>query len=105
MAIAVDRLGVYRYSYGGKMRALGVSKNIDVCSVAADSVGHVIITDFQGDKIHMLNQDGNFLRYIIPHGMELNFPRALCVLDNDKIIVGECMSGLAKIIQFMKKQE
>ena len=104
MAIAVDRLGVYRYSYGGKMRAFGVSKDIDVCSVATDSVGHVIITDFQGDKIHMLNQDGNFLRYIIPHGIELKFPRALCVLDNDKIIVGECMSGLAKIIQFMKKQ-
>ncbi|XP_078323006.1 uncharacterized protein LOC111127213 [Crassostrea virginica] len=105
LVIAVDRLGVYRYSYGGKMRALGVSKNIDVCSVASDSIGHVIITDFQGDKIHMLSQDGNFLRYIIPHGMEIKFPRALCILDNDKIIVGECISGLAKIIKFIKKQE
>ena len=105
LVIAVDRLGVYRYSYGGKMRALGVSKNIDVCSLASDSIGHVIITDFQGDKIHMLSQDGNFLRYIIPHSMEIKFPRALCILDNDKIIVGECISGLAKIIKFIKKQE
>lgn len=53
----------------------------------------------------MLSQDGNFLRYIIPHGMEIKFPRALCILDNDKIIVGECISGLAKIIKFIKKQE
>ncbi|XP_078323008.1 uncharacterized protein LOC144622259 [Crassostrea virginica] len=68
---ALDRLGVYRYSYGVKMRTMDDSKDIEVCSVAADSVGHVTITDFQGDKIHMLNQDGNFLRYIIPHGMEI----------------------------------
>ena len=41
----------------------------DVRSVATDSVGHVFITDDNGDRIHMLDIDGRFLRYInIPDG-------------------------------------
>lgn len=44
---------------------------IDVRSVATatDSVGHVFIIDYNGDRIHMLDIDGRFLRYInIPDG-------------------------------------
>ena len=33
--------------------------------VATDSVGHVYVTYFNGDKIQMLETDGRFLRYIL----------------------------------------
>nr|XP_022327550.1 uncharacterized protein LOC111126909 [Crassostrea virginica] len=98
VVVAVNRLGVFRYSYGWKKRTSELS------TVATNSIGHVFVTDFRGDKIHMLDQYGKFLRYIMPHGEKIDHPRALCMLDDDELIVGECLSGLAKSIKFMEKQ-
>ena len=99
MVIAVDRLGVFRYSYSGQKRTSELS------SVATNTVGHVFITDFRGDKIHMLDQYGKFLRYIMPHGQRIDHPGALCMLDDDELVVGESLSGLAKSIKFMEEQK
>ena len=62
---------------------------IDVRSVATatDSVGHVFIIDYNGDRIHMLDIDGRFLRYI---------NNEICVIRDGEIIVGESKAGLVK---------
>ncbi|XP_022328640.2 uncharacterized protein LOC111127653 [Crassostrea virginica] len=98
-AIAVNQSGMFQYSYGGEKRASELS------SVTTDTVGHVFISDFRGDKIHMLDQYGKFLRYIIPHGERIDHPRAICMLDDDELIVGEYLSGLSKSIKFMEEQK
>ena len=51
--IAVDRHGQLRYSYFGENSASSLDTN---------SFGHVFITDFTGDKIHMLDMDEKFMR-------------------------------------------
>nr|XP_011439546.2 uncharacterized protein LOC105336787 [Crassostrea gigas]XP_011439547.2 uncharacterized protein LOC105336787 [Crassostrea gigas]XP_011439549.2 uncharacterized protein LOC105336787 [Crassostrea gigas] len=89
--IAVDRLGLFGYSYSG----------VQKCSaITTDSVGHVIVTDIQGDKIHMLNRDGRFLRYIIPEG-GIEYPRAVCILGHGEMMVGENRTGIAKRIKYL----
>ena len=98
MIIAVNSLGLNRYSYSGKKRSS------DLTSIATDSVGHVIVADFNDNAIHMLNQDGKFLRYIVPSGKGIDKPRAVCMIGDDELIVGEYMTGLAKIIKFMEEQ-
>ena len=98
-AIAVNQSGMFQYSYGGEKRASELS------SVTTDTVGHVFISDFRGDKIHMLDQYGKFLRYIIPRGERIDHPRAICMLDDDELIVGEYLSGLSKTIKFMEEQK
>ena len=90
--ITVDRLGIFRYSYSG-----GKSST----SVATDSLGHVYVTDYHGDKIHMLDRDGRFLRYMIPGG-EIEGPRAVCMIGDGEMIVGECRTGLAKRTKFFE---
>ena len=57
--IAVDKLGIFRYSYS--------RKDGSFCPrvVATDSVDQIFVTNFEGDKIRMLDRDGQFLRYII----------------------------------------
>ncbi|XP_052697509.1 uncharacterized protein LOC128175722 [Crassostrea angulata] len=93
--IAVNRLGIFRYSYSGKD-----STNFFAYSVATDSVGHVIVTDYNGDKIHLLDRDGRFLRYIIPGG-RINRPRGVCILGHGEMIVGETVTGIAKRIKYL----
>ncbi|XP_078322991.1 uncharacterized protein LOC144622241 [Crassostrea virginica] len=90
--IAVNGLGIFRYSYSGGKSA---------SSVATDSVGHVYVTDFKDDKIHMLDRDGRFLRHINPEG-GIKEPRAVCMIGDCEMIVGECLTGLAKRIKFFE---
>nr|XP_022321033.1 uncharacterized protein LOC111123167 [Crassostrea virginica] len=97
IVIAVDRLGIFRFTYSGR------NNDLDVSSVATDSVGHVYVTDFKGNKIHMLDRDGRFLRYIIPEG-GIKRPRPVCIIGDREMIVGECLTGLAKRINFLEEK-
>ncbi|XP_034326281.2 E3 ubiquitin-protein ligase TRIM8 [Magallana gigas] len=90
VVIAVDRLGIFRYSYSG----------VAGFTVTTDSTGHVIVTDYHGDKIPMLDRDGRFLRYIIPEG-RIKYPRGVCILGDGEMMVGECKTGIAKRIKYL----
>ena len=94
--IVVNRLGILRYTYSRR------NNDLDASSVTTDSVGHVYVTDFKGDKIHMLDRDGRFLRYIIPEG-GIKGPRAVCMIGECEMIVGEQNTGLAKRIKFLEE--
>ena len=95
IVIAVDRFGSFRYKYSGK------KNDLYAMSVVTDSVGHVYATDFESDKIHMLDRDGRFLRYIIPEG-GIEDPRAVCMIGDGEMIVGECLTGLVKRVKFLE---
>eukprot|EP00105_Crassostrea_gigas_P002563 XP_011415132.1 PREDICTED: uncharacterized protein LOC105319327 [Crassostrea gigas] len=94
--IAVDSLGIFRYSYSGK------NSDFKALSVAIDSVDNVVITDRPGNKIHMLDKDGQFLRYIIPEG-GIDYPRGVCILGDGEMMVGEVLTGMAKRIKYLEE--
>lgn len=93
--IAVNRLGIYRYSFSWKE-----GKSF-ICSVATDLVGHVLITDFLGIKICILDRNGRFLRYIVLED-DINNARGLCTFGNGEVIVAECITGIAKRIKYLE---
>lgn len=93
--IAVNRLGIYRYSFSWKE-----GKSF-VCSVATDLVGHVLVTDFLGIKIRILDRDGRFLRYIVLED-DIKRARGLCTFGNGEVIVAECLTGIAKRIKYLE---
>lgn len=93
--IAVNRLGIYRYSF------LWKEGKSFVCSVATDLVSHVLVTDFLGIKMCILDRDGRFLRYIILED-GLKNARGLCTFGNGEVIVAECLTGIAKRIKYLE---
>jgi hypothetical protein len=48
----------------------------------------------------MLDRDGRFLRYIIPD-QGIQRPRAVCIVGDREIFVGELETGIAKIIKYL----
>ena len=94
MVVAVDRLGIHKYTYRGGYYSF------DVRSIATDIDGNVFVADCDGDMIHMLDINGGFLRYIIPRE-GLQNPRAICMIGVGEMIVGEEKTGLVKRIKFM----
>ncbi|XP_056021507.1 uncharacterized protein LOC125651566 [Ostrea edulis] len=93
--IAVNRLGIFRFSYSGR------DKLFFACAVTTDPAGHVIVTDSTGDKIHMLDRDGRFLRYIIPD-QGIKYPRSVCIVGDGELFVGESKTGIAKRIKYLE---
>ena len=90
--IAVDRLGIFRYSYSGEESCFSPM------GVATDSMGNTFVADF------MLDRDGQFMRHIIPKD-EIKDPRTLLIVDNGEMIVEECFTGLVKRIKYLDEVE
>ncbi|XP_062601975.1 uncharacterized protein LOC134263606 [Saccostrea cucullata] len=93
----VDKFGIFRFSYKGNK---ALKENIHGGSLTTDSMRHIIITDYLSNKIHMLDRDGLFLRYIIPD-QGIRDPRAVCVVREGELMVGECNSGKVKRIKYL----
>ncbi|XP_062580034.1 uncharacterized protein LOC134242042 [Saccostrea cucullata] len=96
--IVVDKFGIFRFSYTGNKAS---KEKFDVSSLTTDSMHHIIITDYYKDKIHMLDRDGRFLRYIIPD-QGIRRPRAVCVVREGELMVGECIKGMIKRIKYLQ---
>ncbi|XP_062580151.1 uncharacterized protein LOC134242134 [Saccostrea cucullata] len=91
----VDKFGIFRYSYTGNK-----ASKFKPCSLTKDSMHRIITTDFLYHKIHMLDRDGRFLRYIIPD-QGIQRPRAVCVVREGELMVGECITGMIKRIKYL----
>lgn len=96
--VAVDKAGRVRFRYNGS--PAGGPEPFSPRQIVTDTLGQIIVADYNNVCIHILEQNGQFLKCLDKCGFH-----SLCGLSIDnmeRLWVGLIDNGNVKVIQYMK---
>ncbi|XP_052677144.1 tripartite motif-containing protein 2-like isoform X1 [Crassostrea angulata] len=94
--VVVNQAGKFRFTYTGPPSTK--KQSFDPLGIATDSQGLILIANINTSCIHVVDQDGQFLRYI--KNCALQNPRGFSVDTSDNLFVVEYYSYQLKKIKY-----
>ncbi|XP_062616066.1 E3 ubiquitin-protein ligase TRIM45-like [Saccostrea cucullata] len=97
----VDRTGLLRFVYEGG----GFHKDQEEFGPAeldTDSIGNIAVSDHTNNLVHLLDVDGNLIKYLLTAKEDIFGPRGLKVDKEDRLWITEGKTGYVKIFKYLE---
>ena len=94
--VVVSAAGKLRYRYTGP--SSNPRESFHPYSITTDSKANILTSDYYKHRIHIMDQDGNFLHYIYNSGFQN--PSGLCVDSRDNVFVAACHTCKVTKLQY-----
>ncbi|XP_052678871.1 tripartite motif-containing protein 5-like [Crassostrea angulata] len=94
--VVVDKSGNHRFSYTGQ-RSL-----FNPYGICTDVLGHILVCDERSEKVHLLDQDGQFLSLLLTSQQGVKYPRSVCVDDENNLWVGQYPINIVTVYKYLQ---
>ena len=94
--VVLNKSGQHRFSYpdqGSRFCPWGIW---------TDVLGHILVYDSSSVSVHLLNQDGRFLFFILPPKQENEIPYGVCVDDENNLYVGQDSTDIVTVYKHLQ---
>ena len=94
--VVVDASGILRFKYKGNIFQKSQYKSFKPSKIANDGNWHILVNDISNDIVHVIDSDGNFIRYI-----EYPCNGGLSVDQNSNLLLSEKDTGKIRIVKYL----
>lgn len=95
--VGVDLSGELRFQYKGNVTVFSKYTKFKPSKIINDSQQRILINDDSNDIVHIIDSDGNFIRYI-----EYPCNGGISVDTDHNLVVGERKTGKIRIIKYLE---
>ncbi|XP_062618136.1 E3 ubiquitin-protein ligase TRIM71-like [Saccostrea cucullata] len=97
--VVVNQAGKLRFRYTGHTPA-PKNQSFNPRGITTDSQSHILTADGNNECVHIIDQDGQFLRYI--QCGQWSYPWGLCIDTNDNLFVVHYVNRQVKKIKYLQ---